>query len=160
MLSSSTHSKFSFSTNNRCKEVIRWLIVWQVLPLLTRFPIHYVLYWLYYFPLECILKAIFFRMHVDLVFFHYICSWYLSLTVHNTSILIGTPLFSPFFRDITRLLNFHIFLLHTFVWRFHQPSPSKFVHALQDFRSTSPFLSTLLSRNVASFPVEYLLRSQ
>lgn len=112
------------------------------------------------FPIGMYFKSNFFQDARRSGFFHYICSWYLSLTVHNTSILIGTPLFSPFFGDITRLLNFHIFLLHTFVWRFHQPSPSKFVHALQFFRSTSPFLSTLLSRNVASFPVEYLLRRQ
>lgn len=35
---------FSCATHRTYKEVIRWMILWQVLSLLTTFPIHYMLY--------------------------------------------------------------------------------------------------------------------
>lgn len=66
------------------------------------------LYWFYYYPLEHTLKAIFSGC-ILIYFFHYLHSWWLSLTVHKTSILMGILLFSLFFRDITWLSSISTF---------------------------------------------------
>lgn len=156
MLNIFTHAIVSCATNSTYKEVIRWIIVWQVLSLLTRFPIHYVLYWFYYYPLEYTLKAIFSGC-ILIYFFHYFHSWCLSLTVHK-HLFWWVHFCSLSSSEILHdCLQFPHFLVMHVCMVISSTLILKLVRASKFFRSTSPFLSILLSHNVASFPVEYLL---
>lgn len=157
MLSIIIHACSSRVTSSTGAGEIGWMIVWQVVSLLTGFPVHYALYWLYYYPLEYTFKPIF--SGCNLIYcFHYLHSCCLSPTVHKTSVWMGRALFSELLRGIGWLSSIPTFSSYTYLCGDFINPRLQSLPVLGCF-SGPPLHFQALSYhiNVGSFPVECLL---